>query len=134
MRSSLLMLRSDRRALAIRVRNQCTGETMEPLQALRLAMNAVDAWYKERGIFQGKFGFGKSPALVVIDMAYGWTDASYTGGSARLDSAVAAIAKLLPMAREKKLPVFYTTALYSEQPQFKSAAESAPGFRKWDRR
>src|SRR5262245_63844379 len=102
MRSSLVMLRSGRRALAIPVRNHCTGETLEPLQAVRLAMNAVDGWYKERGIFQGKFGFGKSPALVVIDMAYGWTDASYTGGSARLDSAVAAIAKLLPMAREKK--------------------------------
>jgi len=29
---------------------------------------------KERGIFQDKFGFGASPALVLIDMAYGWTD------------------------------------------------------------
>ncbi len=107
---------------------------MDPMEGLRLAMSALDAWYKERGIFQGRFGFGKSPALVIIDMAYGWTDPAYAGGSERLDSAVAAIAKMLPLAREKKVPIFYTTALYSDQPQFKSAAESVPGFRQWDRR
>ena len=43
-------------------------------------MAAVDAYYKERGIFQGRFGFGRRPALVVIDMAYGWTDPAYAGG------------------------------------------------------
>ena len=47
---------------------------MDAMDGLRLAMAAVDAFYKERGIFQGKFGFGERPALVVIDMAYGWTD------------------------------------------------------------
>jgi maleamate amidohydrolase len=107
---------------------------MDPLAALRVAMKSLDDWYKERGIFQGRFGFGRRPALVVIDMAYGWTDPSYAGGSARLDSAVAAIARLLPPARQKKVPVFYTTARYSDEPQFKSAAESAPGFRPWDLR
>ncbi len=60
---------------------------MDPLEGLRAAMAVVDAYYKERGIFQGRFGFGHRPALVVIDMAYGWTDAAYAGGSARLDSA-----------------------------------------------
>jgi nicotinamidase-related amidase len=107
---------------------------MDPMDSLRIAMKALEDWYKERGIFQGRFGFGHSPALVVIDMAYGWTDPVYAGGSARLDSAVEAIARLLPAARAKKVPIFYTTALYSDEPQFKSAAESAPGFRKWDRR
>ena len=61
---------------------------MTSLEALRIAMNDVDAFYKQRGIFQGRFGFGKRPALVVIDMAYGWTDSSYAAGSARLDAAV----------------------------------------------
>src|SRR5262245_15797828 len=83
---------------------------MTPLQALRLAMADVDAYYKERGIFQGKFGFGQKPALVVIDMAYGWTDPAYAGGSARLDGAIDAIARLLPVAREKGVPVYYTTS------------------------
>jgi nicotinamidase-related amidase len=97
-------------------------------------MAAVDAYYKERGIFQGRFGFGQSPALVVIDMAYGWTDAAYAGGSARLDEAVAAIARLLPAARERGIPVIYTTSPYQENPPKKSAADFAPRFRKWDER
>jgi hypothetical protein len=64
---------------------------MDPLEGLRAAMAAVDAYYRERGLFQGRFGFGQSPALVVIDMAYGWTDPSFAGGSRRLDAAVTAI-------------------------------------------
>src|SRR5207247_4065167 len=99
---------------------------MDPLEGLRAAMATVDAYYKERGIFQGKFGFGASPALVVIDMAYGWTDAAYAGGSARLDSAIAALQKLLSAARSKSIPIVYTTSPYQEKPQFKSAADYSP--------
>ena len=36
---------------------------MDPMDSLRVAMKALEDWYKERGIFQGRFGFGKSPAL-----------------------------------------------------------------------
>src|SRR3989454_5618766 len=104
------------------------------MENLRAAMAAVDAYYKERGIFQGRFGFGERPALIVIDMAYGWTDPAYAGGSARLDSAVAALQQILPAAREKNVPVVFTTSPYTEQPQFKSAADFSPNFRKWDRR
>jgi nicotinamidase-related amidase len=107
---------------------------MDPMEGLRAAMAAVDAFYKQRGIFQGRFGFGQCPALVVIDMAYGWTDAAYAGGSARLDAAVTAIRQLLPAARAKRVPVVYTTARFTEEPQLKSAADFSPGFHKWDRR
>ena len=106
---------------------------MDPLEGLRAAMAAADAYYKERGIFQGRFGFGVCPALVVIDMAYGWTDPTYAGGSARLDSAIDAIRKLLPAARAKKVPIYYTTSAL-DTPQFKSAADYSPKFRAWDRR
>ena len=107
---------------------------MTTRDALRAAMAEVDAYYKERGIFQGKFGFGVSPALIVIDMAYGWTDPAYAGGSARLDPAIDTIARLLPAARAKKIPIIFTTSPYREEPQFKSAADFSPKFRKWDRR
>src|SRR5262245_4129975 len=107
---------------------------MDPMEGLRAAMAAVDAFYKERGIFQGRFGFGKSPALVVIDMAYGWTDPAYAGASPRLDSAIVAIQQLLPAARSRKLPIFFTTTVWSEKQQIKSAADYSPGFRRWDRR
>ena len=106
---------------------------MDPLEGLRAAMAAVDAYYQERGIFQGRFGFGRRPALVVIDMAYGWTDPAYAGGSARLDSAIAALEELLPVARRQAVPIFYTTSAPSI-PQVKSAADFSPRFRPWDER
>ncbi len=107
---------------------------MTPLEHLRAAIADVDAYYKKQGIFQGKFGFGKNPALIVIDMAYGWTDPAYAGGSARLDPAIAAIQQLLVAARAKAIPVIYTTSPpWLKMPQ-KSAADFSPNFRKWDER
>src|SRR5947208_5653296 len=107
---------------------------MDPLESLQSAMAAVDRYYRERGIFQKRFGFGESPALVAIDMAYGWTDPAYAGGSARLDAAVGAIRQLLPAARAKDVPVFYTTSPFRASPQPKSAEDFSPGFCRWDRR
>jgi maleamate amidohydrolase len=107
---------------------------MNAWEGLRGAMAEVDAYYKQRGIFQGRFGFGQRPALVVIDMAYGWTDPAYAGGSARLESALEAIRQLLLIAREKNIPIIYTTSPYTEQPPLKSAADFSPNFRRWDRR
>jgi nicotinamidase-related amidase len=106
---------------------------MNPMEGLRAAMKAVDDYYKERGIFQERFGFGKRPALIVIDMAYGWTDPAYAGGSSRLDTAIAAIRRLLVEARARKLPIFFTTSAASA-PAFKSAADYSPRFRPWDSR
>ena len=107
---------------------------MSALNGLRTAMAEVDAYYKERGIFQDRFGFGQRPALVVIDMAYGWTDPAYAGGSARLDAAIAALQELLPAARARTMPIVYTTSPYGDKPAFKSAADYSPNFRRWDRR
>jgi maleamate amidohydrolase len=107
---------------------------MDPMEGLRTAMASVEAYYKKRGIFQGQFGFGRRPALVIIDMAYGWTDPAYAGGSARLDPAIDAIRQLLVPARANGVPVFYTTSPYQETAQFKSAADFSPAYRKWDRR
>jgi nicotinamidase-related amidase len=104
------------------------------MDGLRLAMAEVDRYYKDRGIFQARFSFGRSPAVIVIDMANGWTDPAYAGGSARLDSAIDAIQRLLPVARSRNIPVFYTTSPAGQKTLFKSAADDSPGFRKWDER
>jgi maleamate amidohydrolase len=106
---------------------------MNALDGLRSAMAEVDAYYKQRGIFQDRFGYGRRPALIVIDMAYGWTDPAYAGGSARLDAAIAAIQQLLPAARNKSVPTFFTTSA-STGSNFKSAADFSPKFRPWDDR
>jgi nicotinamidase-related amidase len=106
-------------------------------EALAEALQSIDAYYKQRGIFQDKFGFGKSPAIVVVDFAYGWTDEAYAGGSVRLDAAVEHTKALLDAGRKAKVPVVYTTSPFrpeSEDRPFKSAADASPGFRTWDRR
>jgi len=101
------------------------------------AFRSVEADYRARGIFQERFGFGRSPAIVVVDFAYGWTDDAYAGGSRRLDSPVEATRNLLDAARARALPIVYTTSPWrpdsGDQP-FKSAADRSPGFRAWDER
>jgi nicotinamidase-related amidase len=114
---------------------------MSEFPELDAAMRSVDACYKERGIFQERFGFGQKPAIVVVDFAYGWTDDAYAGGSRRLDEPVARTRELLDFVRHQGLPVpiVYTTSPYrpetGDQP-FKSAAENVVGrnFRQWDAR
>jgi nicotinamidase-related amidase len=107
---------------------------MDSMTALRAAMAEVDAFYRARGIFQGRFGLGTSPALIVIDIACGWTDPAYAGGSSRLDPAVAAINDLLPLARSRGVPIIFTTSPFPDRPRIKTAADPSPGFRPWDAR
>ena len=101
------------------------------------AMRSVEQYYRQRGIFQDRFGLGKAPAVVVVDFAYGWTDDAYAGGSLRLDGPVENTGKLLAAARAAKVSVIYTTSPYrpasGDQP-FKSAADDSPEFRTWDER
>jgi len=98
------------------------------------ALQTIDDYYQERGIFLDRFGFGKKPAVVVVDFAYGWTDDAYAGGTRRLDDPVANTAALLVAAREQGIPVAYTTSPYrplAAKP-FKSAADESDKFRDWD--
>ena len=110
---------------------------LEARLLLRDAIRSVEEDYRGRGIFQDRFGFGRSPALVVVDFAYGWTGQAYAGGSRRLDGPVEATKSLLDAARARALPVIYTTSPWrpdsGDQP-FKSAADLSPGFRAWDER
>ena len=101
------------------------------------AMKTMESYYQERGIFQDRFGFGRKLAIVVVDFAYGWTDDSYAGGSARLDAPVENTARLLEVARSRDIPIIYTTSPYrpqsGDQP-FKSAADLSESYRTWDER
>lgn len=101
------------------------------------AMQTMETYYRDRGIFQDRFGFGEKLAIVVVDFAYGWTDDSYAGGSARLDGPVENTARLLDVARSRDIPIIYTTSPYrpqsGDQP-FKSAADLSESYRTWDER
>ena len=112
--------------------------TDEQAQALMAeAIDQMNQYYVDRGIFQGKFGYGTRPAVIVVDFALGWTDESYAGGTARLDSPVENTARLIAVARQKDIPIVYTTSPFrpegADQP-FKSAADESLKYREWDAR
>jgi nicotinamidase-related amidase len=109
----------------------------EAQRLLAETLQSIDLYYKRRGIFQDRFGFGQAPAIVVVDFAYGWTDETYAGGSARLDGPIESTRQLLSAGRTANVPIIYTTSPFrpesGDQP-FKSAADHSANFRRWDER
>lgn len=106
----------------------------EGVAAAHQAVDAVRRYYTERGIFRPTFGFGQRPALIIIDMAYGWTDPAYATGSTRLDAAVAGIQRLLPLCRGRDVPVIYTTSPFREDDDDPMLARETGQYRSWDER
>ncbi len=105
------------------------------LKAAQEAIQSVRDYYNAHGIFLRKFGFGKKPALIVIDMAYGWTDPAYAIGSTRLDEAVEGIQRLLSVCREKEVPIIYTTSPFREDEDREDMRpEADTEYRTWDAR
>jgi nicotinamidase-related amidase len=71
--------------------------------------------------FHGRAGFGRRPALLVIDVNVGFTDPA-SPLVCKLDGVVAAIARLLDEARRAQIPVVYTTVSYTEGDKTAAAA------------
>ena len=71
--------------------------------------------------FHGRSGFGRRPALLVIDVNVGFTDPA-SPLVCDLDGVVAAIGRLLDEARRAQLPVVYTTVSYTEGDKIAAAA------------
>ena len=69
--------------------------------------------FRQRG-FGVKIGFGERPALIVIDMLKGFTDASMPLG-ANLDNEIAAQQPLLEVAHERGIPVIFSTVIYDDK-------------------
>ena len=63
--------------------------------------------------FAGRVGWGRSPALLVIDMCVGFTSPE-SPLVCESDAVAEAIAKLLKVARGAGIPVIYTTVSYGE--------------------
>lgn len=63
--------------------------------------------------FHGRAGFGKRPALVVVDMSVGFTDRA-SPLHCDLEEVVSTIGRLLVATRAARLPVVYTTVAYDE--------------------
>jgi nicotinamidase-related amidase len=74
---------------------------------LRRHLDELRERYRQRG-WGGRVGFGRRPAVLVIDLAGFWLDPGQQIGS-RLDPVVEATCRLLAAARAGRVPVFFTT-------------------------
>jgi nicotinamidase-related amidase len=64
----------------------------------------------EKGRMGGRMGFGRKPAVLVIDMSYAFVEPdSPLAGNRRPTETIRSIAGLLSVARERGVPVLYTT-------------------------
>jgi nicotinamidase-related amidase len=71
--------------------------------------------------FHGRAGFGRRPALLIIDLNLGFTDPA-SPLVCDLDDVLAAVARLLDEARRAEIPVVYTTVSYTEGDKAAAAA------------
>lgn len=67
----------------------------------------VRDFYESKG-FGGRKGFGKRPAILVIDLARAWIDESSPLGSRNLEPVVENTTRILAAARAKGVPAFFT--------------------------
>lgn len=85
--------------------------TPEMTEALKTLFSANSAFYAQRG-FERRVGFGRKAALVIIDMANGWTRPGSPFSCTGMDAVIAANQSLLAAFREKGLPIVFTTTAY----------------------
>lgn len=68
---------------------------------------------QQRG-FGIELGFGKSPAILVVDMMQAFTNPQSPLGT-NLDKTIVAINQLLKPAHDKSVPVYFTVFAYADQ-------------------
>ena len=96
----------------------------------------MDTDVYKRQQFGQKTGFGKVPALLVIDFVNGFHDPEILGGG-NIAQAVQATRPLLDFCRGRKMPVIFTRIVYAEDgsdaslwcqkvPRLASLTETAP--------
>lgn len=67
--------------------------------------------YQSRG-FQRRIGFGKHPALIIIDLANAFTRPDHAFSCDGMDVIIPGVQTLLDAFRAKDLPIVYTTTAY----------------------
>src|SRR5215510_16472029 len=68
--------------------------------------------YRQQG-FGNRSGFGKSPAVLLVDFVNGFNDPALFGGG-NIGKAIANTQRLLQCARAQRLPIAFTRVVYAE--------------------
>jgi maleamate amidohydrolase len=88
------------------------SEDLRLPEELRAPLRAHLARLHERYIARDwalRGGYGRRPALIVIDLAVWWTDPQQPLQGTNVDSVVEAAGRVLKAARKAKIPIFFTT-------------------------
>ena len=85
----------------------------EVRRALETIFAADSEIYQTRG-FQRRIGFGTRPALLIIDLANAWTKPGHNFTCDNMEVIIPTNQQLLAAAREKNIPVIYTTTAYQD--------------------
>jgi len=64
------------------------------------------------GVFDSQMGFGRAPAILVVDFIRAYTEPASPLYAPAVVEAVKATVPLLETARQKKVPIIYTRVLY----------------------
>ena len=75
-------------------------------------MSDLQSNYK--GVFDGRLGFGKRPALLIVDFINAYVTEGAPLFAPDVAAAVAETIPLLSLARAKQIPVLYTKVLYNK--------------------
>src|SRR3954470_11313949 len=81
-------------------------------RALESIFSADSDLYQGRG-FQRRIGFGERPALIHIDLANAWTRPGNPFTCDGMDMIIPGVQQLNTAAREKGIPIVYTTTAYA---------------------
>jgi maleamate amidohydrolase len=65
-----------------------------------------------RGVFDGRLGFGRAPAIIVVDFIRAYTEPGSPLFAPAVVEAVKATVPLLAASRRKGLPIIYTRVVY----------------------
>jgi nicotinamidase-related amidase len=84
------------------------------MDVTKLAMAEAEKFYATIG-FGARVGFGRRPALLIIDCNHGCADPSVSPMGIAMDTEIKNIRHLLDVARAKGLPVVHTTVVYTEE-------------------
>src|SRR6188472_4375579 len=74
----------------------------------------VDLERNYRGVFDGRMGFGRAPAIIVVDFIRAYTEPGSPLYAPAVVDAVKATVPLLKAAREKGVPIVYTRVIYHQ--------------------
>ncbi|HWK27120.1 MAG TPA: isochorismatase family protein [Solirubrobacter sp.] len=88
-----------------------TAELEELESALRRLLDINDRIYRSRG-YNKRIGFGRSPAVVVVDLANAWTREQRTLSCIDMPGLIDNHIRLLELARAARFPIVFTTMGY----------------------